>query len=158
MSFQLSETSRKKIDGILAKYPQKRAATLPILHLIQSEHGCLPQEVEHFVAGIVDVPPVKVREVIKFYTLFYEKKPGKYHFQVCRSLSCWLRGAPQIVQMLEDRLNLKSGETSEDGKFTITEVECLGACEIAPMLQLNDDYIGPLTRESLDELIKDLDT
>ena len=158
MSFQLSEKSKKKIDGILAKYPQKRAATLPILHLIQSEHGYLSQEAEQFVAGIVDVPPVKVREVIKFYTMFYEQNPGKHHFQVCRSLSCWLRGAPEIVQMLEERLHVKSGETSEDGKFAITEVECLGACEIAPMLQLNDDYIGLLTRESLDELIESLDT
>jgi len=157
MSFQLSEKSKKKIDSILAKYPEKRAATLPILHLIQSEHGYVPQEAEQIVADIVEVPPVKVREVIKFYSLFYEKKPGKYHFQVCRSLSCWLRGSQEIVQMLEERLNIKSGETSEDGKFTITEVECLGACEIGPMLQLNDEYIGPITPEKLDEIIKDLD-
>lgn len=157
MSFELSAQSRKKIDEILTRYPVKQAAMLPILHLIQEEHGYVPPEAEKVVAEIVEVPPVKVREVLQFYTLFLQEPIGKYHFQVCRTVSCWLRGAKEVLAHLENKLQIASGETSPDKKFTITEVECLGACEMAPMMQLNDDYIGPLTREKLDEIIEKLD-
>ncbi len=156
MSFQLSDESKKQIEEIFKRYPHKRAATLPILHVIQKEHGYIPEEAEPFVAELVEEPPVKIREVILFYTMFQTKPIGKYHFQVCHTVSCWLRGAKEIIEHLENRLNIKSGETSDDQKFTITEVECLGACEIAPMMQLNDDYIGPLTREKIDEILEKL--
>ena len=156
MSFQLSEASKKQIEDIFSRYPSKRAATLPIMHIIQKEHGYVSAEAEEFIAGLVEVPPVKIREVLKFYTMFQDKPVGKYHFQVCRTVSCWLRGANGILKHLQDKLQLQSGQTSEDQKFTITEVECLGACEFAPMMQLNDDYIGPLPPEKLDEVLEKL--
>ncbi len=156
MSFQLSEEAKQQIEAIFQKYPNKLAATLPILHLIQKEHGYVPEEAESFVAELVEVPPVKIKEVLHFYTLFQRQPIGKYHFQVCRTVSCWLRGAGDILSYLEEKLNIKSGETTADKKYTLTEVECLGACEIAPMMQLNEEYVGPLTREKIDEILEKL--
>jgi len=156
MSFQLSEDARQEIEAIFQKYPNKLAATLPILHLIQKEHGYIPEAAETFVAELVEVPPVKIKEVLHFYTLFQREPIGKYHLQVCRTVSCWLRGAGDILRYLEEKLQIKSGETTSDKKFTLTEVECLGACEMAPMMQLNEEYVGPLTREKIDEILEKL--
>ncbi len=156
MSFSLSEQTEAKIEQVMQRYPEKRAATLPILHLIQEEKGWISEEAQNYVAQRVEVPPIKIREVLSFYTLLRTRKIGKFHFQVCRTVACTLRGGKSILQHLEKKLGIKSGETSADGMFTLTEVECLAACEIAPMLQLNDDYIGPLTPEKLDELIDGL--
>ncbi|RMD91621.1 MAG: NAD(P)H-dependent oxidoreductase subunit E, partial [Calditrichaeota bacterium] len=139
-------------------YPSKRAATLPILHSIQQEYGYIPEEAEPYVAELVEVPPVKIREVLLFYTLFHRQPIGKYHFQVCRTVSCWLRGAKDILAHLREKLDLEGEGTTPDQKYTLTEVECLGACELAPMMQLNEDYIGPLTPEKIDEILKNLES
>lgn len=153
MSFELTAESRKAIDEILKRYPNKQAAALPVLYVVQKQHGFIPEEAEPVVAEILEVPPVKVREVLSFYTLFHRKPIGKKHLQVCRTTSCWLRGAAEIIAHLEQKLGIKDGETTPDGEFTLTEVECLGACEMAPMMQLNDDYVGNLTIEKIDEIL-----
>lgn len=156
MSFQLSAESRKAIDTILTRYPNKRAAALPVLYVVQKQEGYVPEEAEPVVAEILEVPPVKVREVLSFYTLYHRQPIGKFNFQVCRTTSCWMCGAEKILGHLEKKLGIRDGETSEDKQFTLTEVECLGACELAPMMQLNDDYIGNLTIEQIDKIIDDI--
>lgn len=156
MSFQFNEENKKRFEKILSRYPQKQAAMLPALWLAQEQHGWLAPEVMEHVAGLLEVAPSKVYEVATFYTMFYLKPVGKYHFQVCRTLSCQLCGSENITALLKEKLGIKLGETSADGRYTLSEVECLGSCGTAPMLQLNDDYHENLTEEKLEKLINEL--
>ncbi|MCB1215317.1 MAG: NADH-quinone oxidoreductase subunit NuoE [Deltaproteobacteria bacterium] len=155
--FEFTEENQKRFLEILTRYPNKLAAMLPALWLAQKQHGWLSPEVMEYVAGLIEVSPAKVYEVATFYTMFNKKPVGKYHFQVCRTLSCQLNGAEKITECLKKKLGLNLGGTSEDGRYTLTEVECLGSCGTAPMLQLNDDYHENLTEEALDQLIESLD-
>lgn len=158
MSLNLSQASLDRIAEVLTHYPaeNKRAALLPILHLVQEEKGYIPVAMEEGIAALVGVPVVKVKEVLSFYTWFRQKPVGKYHFQVCRTISCTLRGHREIMAHLEKKLGIKEGETSADGKFTLTAVECLASCETAPMMQLNEKYIDNLTPEKIDEILAGL--
>ena len=145
---------KTKADAIVALYETKRAAILEVLRLLMEHYGHITLECEEAVAHYLEIPPIDVHEVITFYTLFYTKPRAKTRFNVCRTLSCALLGAPDIVAYLESKLGLKSGEMDPAGRCSIQEVECLGACELAPMLQLNDDeFIGNLTKEKIDELL-----
>lgn len=154
---KFNEANQKKFEELLTRYPEKRAAMLPTLWLAQEQFGWLSPDVMAYVGEVLEVPPSKVYEVATFYTMFHREPVGKYHFQVCRTLSCQLCGAESVTSHLEKRLGIKLGETSEDGRFTLSEVECLGSCGTAPMLQLNDDYHEELTEEKLDQLIDSLD-
>lgn len=153
MSIEFSKTAQERLQGIINSYPEKQAAMLPVLYLAEREFGHISQEVEQYVAELLEVPPVKVHEVMTFYTLIAAKPRGKMHFQVCRGLSCDLRGCEQITKYLSQKLRIKPGETSKDLKYTLTPVECLGACETAPMMQLNEDYISLLTKSKIDEIL-----
>ena len=153
MSFELTKESRSRIATLVKRYPTKRAAALPVLHVVQDQHGFVPEEAEQVVADALEIPVVKIREVLSFYTMYHRKAVGKKHFQMCRTTSCWMRGAGDMIKHLEERLQIRDGQSTEDMKFTLTEVECLGACELAPMMQLNDDYVAHLTTEKLDEII-----
>jgi len=157
MSLKLSKESQKRIDTVLGRYPEKRAGLLPILHIVQDEIGYVPQEAEEDIAAMVGVPVVKVHEVLSFYTMFHREPVGKYHVQLCRTISCNLRGHRDLLQHVEKKLGIKDGETTPDGKFTLSTVECLAACETAPMMQLNDTYHGNLTPESFDKIVERLD-
>lgn len=154
MSVEFSKKAREKCEEIIRQYPEKRAAMLPVLYLAEKEFGYVSSEVEQYVSELLEVPPVKVHEVMTFYTLISSKAKGKYHFQVCRGLSCDLGGCREIIKYLADKIHLNPGETSNDLQFTLTEVECLGACETAPMMQLNEDYHGNLTPNKIDEILK----
>ncbi|MCG3155586.1 MAG: NADH-quinone oxidoreductase subunit 2 [bacterium] len=158
MISKLSQAARDRIAELLTHYPpeHKRAALLPILHVVQEEIGYVPAELEEEIAALVGVPVVKVKEVLSFYTWFRQRPVGKYHFQVCRTLSCSLRGHREILAYLEQKLGIKAGETSADGKYTITAVECLASCETAPMLQLNETYIDHLTAAKIDQIVAEL--
>jgi len=156
MSLELSKESKKKIEQALGPYPEKRAALLPILHIVQEEIGYIPEDAEADIAAIVEIPVVKVREVLSFYTLYLRKPVGKYHLQLCRTISCTLRGHRDILKYVEEKLGIKDGETTADGKFTISTVECLASCETAPMMQLNETYHGNLTPEKIDEILASL--
>ena len=111
-------------------------------------------EAEKEVADYLDIPVVHVHEVISFYHLFQQKPIGKCHFSVCQTTSCALLGGEEIIGHIKTRLGIKAGETSPDGKFSLSVVECLGACEIAPMMQCNKDYLGPLNKKKVDEIIQ----
>ncbi len=158
MSLNLSPASLDRIAEVIKHYPaaHKRAALLPILHIVQEEKGCVPEDMEDDIAALVSVPVVKVKEVLSFYTWFRQKPAGKHHFQLCRTISCTLRGQREILSHLEKKLGLKDGETSADGKYTITTVECLASCETAPMMQLNEKYVDHLTPEKIDGILAEL--
>jgi len=156
MSLELSKEAKKKIELALSHYPEKRAALLPILHIVQEELGYIPDAAEDDLAALVEVPVVKVREVLMFYTLFRRTPIGTYHLQLCRTISCTLRGHRDILKYVEEKLGIKDGETTADGKFTISTVECLAACETAPMMQVNETYYGNLTPEKVDAILAGL--
>jgi NADH-quinone oxidoreductase subunit E len=156
VSVKFSKEAEKEFNDILERYPrdQRRAAMLPTLYLAEREFGHISHDVEQYVGELLEVPPVKVHEVVTFYTLFAREPRGKYHFQVCRGVSCDLKACQVTTNHLSEKLSIKVGETSEDLKYTLTEVECLGACEVAPMMQLNEDYYSNLTPERLDEIVE----
>lgn len=157
MAFEFTEENKNKFEAVVQRYPDRMAAMLPTLWLAQKQHGWLSPEVMEYVAGLLELSPSKVYEVATFYTMFHKAPIGEYHFQVCRTLSCQLCGAEDINKYLLERLGVKLGETSSDGKFTVSEVECLGSCGTGPMLQLNDDYHEELTPEKIEQLIESLD-
>src|SRR5271157_5300641 len=145
---------KQELDKITNKYEQKRAALLPLLHRVQEKEGLITPETEKNLAEYLGVPVVHVHEVVSFYHLFHQKKIGKCHFSVCQTTACALRGAEDIIGHIEERLNIKPGQTTPDGKFSLSVVECLGACEIAPVMQGNKEYIGCLSKKKIDELIE----
>ncbi len=133
------------------------AALLPTLHLAQKEFGYISSEVEEYVAGYLDLPVTHVHGVATFYTMYNKKPVGKYHIQVCTNISCSLLGADHLFDYLSKKLKIGDGETTEDKKFTLSSVECLGSCGTAPVMQINDDYYEDLTEEKIDEILKGLE-
>ncbi|XP_014274282.1 probable NADH dehydrogenase [ubiquinone] flavoprotein 2, mitochondrial [Halyomorpha halys] len=158
IKFEFTEENKKRADAILSIYPEghKRAAMIPLLDLAQRQHGWLPISAMHKVAEILDLPKMRVYEVATFYTMFMRKPTGKYHVQVCTTTPCWLRGSDEVLSCCKSELGINVGETSKDGKFTLSEVECLGACVNAPMIQVNDDYYEDLTAETTLKILKEL--
>ncbi len=142
-----------KADEIISRYEEKRAAMLPLLWLVQQKVGHIPPEGEAWVAEKVGVSVVHIRELVSFYTLFHTQPIGKHHIQVCTTLPCLLKGAKRVVAQLEEKLGIGVGQTTPDGKVTLSTVECLCACESAPVAQVNDRYVGPLTPEIVDNLL-----
>ncbi len=156
MSPEFSDQTKKKIEEVLSRYPRKEAAILPLLHLTQREFGCISNEEEKIVAEILGIKPIKVREVVSFYTMLNPKPVGKYHIQVCSNLSCFLMEAEELIDYLKEKLGIEPGETTPDKKFTLTTVECLGACDQAPSMMINFDYYGHLDKKKIDELLDKL--
>ena len=153
----LSEAASQKIQAIINRYPEKRSALIPSLHLVQREMGWVSEEAICEIAGIFDLSPVEVNEVVSFYTMFHRKPVGKYVIQVCTNISCLLCDAEEIVTHLTKRLGIKMGETTADTKFTLMEVECLGSCGTSPVIQINDDYYEELTPEKVDQILDGLE-
>ncbi|MBN2695862.1 NADH-quinone oxidoreductase subunit NuoE [bacterium] len=156
MGFEFSKKSIDKIKETLLKYPEKEASLLPVLHIAQDEFLYISQDVINLVALTLDIHPSRVKEVATFYTMYNKKPVGKYHIQLCRNISCSLRGSSNIKEQLEKILNIKAGETTSDGKFTLSTVECLGACGTAPVMQINDKYYENLTTDSLKTILDSL--
>lgn len=147
----------EEIEKIKAKFPTVKAATLQVLWVAQRKYGHVEPDVQKLVADTLDLPPAHVHGVASFYTQYYKEEMGKFVLDVCTCLSCQLCGGYEILHHLEDELGIKAGETTDDGMFSIQEVECLGACGYAPMLQVtNGVYVNNLTEEKADELIKNL--
>lgn len=147
----LSELDSKAAE-IIARYEEKQAAMLPLLWLVQENFGYIPPEGEAWVSEKLGVAISHVREVVSFYTLFHTQPIGKHHIQVCTSLPCLLKGAQGVVAQLKERLGIGVGETTPDGLATLSTVECLCACEVAPMAQINERYVGPLDSARLEEV------
>ncbi|XP_043666047.1 NADH dehydrogenase [ubiquinone] flavoprotein 2, mitochondrial [Vespula pensylvanica] len=156
--FEFNEANKKRIEALLKIYPEghKRGAMIPLLDLAQRQHGWLPLSAMHKVAEILNVPRMRVYEVATFYTMFNRNPIGKYHVQICTCTPCWLRDSDSIVNAVTEAACCELGCTSEDKLFTVSEVECLGACANAPMFQVNDDYYEDLTPESAARIINAL--
>ena len=156
-NFKFSSKSNKEIKNILSKYPsnRKESGVLPILDLAQRDcGGWLPMEVIEKVAEVIGMPQIRVLEIASFYSMFNLKPVGKYHLQLCSTTPCWLRGSDDILKAIKDELKLNLGDTSDDGLFTLTKVECLGACVNAPILQVNDDFYEDLDYSSSIQILK----
>ncbi|MBI4971635.1 MAG: NAD(P)H-dependent oxidoreductase subunit E [Candidatus Omnitrophica bacterium] len=147
---------KSKWDAAAVKYEKKRAAMLPILRLAQEHFGYITPDVEFAVAEYLETTPVHVREVVTFYELFRTKLEGKNQIRFCQTLSCVLGGSEELLEYIKTKLGIESGETTKDGKFTLHTAECLGACEMAPMMQVNKDFHGPLTKEKIDEIFENM--
>jgi NADH-quinone oxidoreductase E subunit len=152
-----SERTRKKIDKIVARYPQKEAAILPLLHITQQEFGFISPDSEKLVAEILGIKPIRVREVVTFYTMLNREPIGKYYIQVCSNLSCALLGSEKLIDYLKGKLGIEPGQTTKDKKFTLSLVECLGACEQAPCMMVNFDYYGNLDKKKIDKILDGLE-
>jgi len=145
-----------RIAQLLPRYPIKKAALLPVLHLVQYERGLIGPEEEAAVAELLDLRLIEVREVVTFYTMFRQRPVGRHFLQICSNLSCTLRGGDRLLDHLRKRLGIEPGETTPDGRFTLTEVECLGACDESPCLMIGDVRHSGLTPDSLDAILREL--
>lgn len=149
----LSAEGLERVDRIVARYPRPLAAMLPVLWIVQEERGWISPQAMEWVAGRLGTSPAKVQAVVSFYSMFDDRPVGRYKLQVCRTLSCELMGARRIVDHLRERLGIEPGETTEDGMFTLQEVECLASCGTAPMMQCNLKFYEHLTPERVDALL-----
>lgn len=149
----IAEKYPEEIKGILARFPNKKSAVLPLMHLAQHEYGYMSDEAMREVAGILDLDPTHVLSIAGFYTLYYEEPVGKYVLEICNDLACALRGADEFVEMASDTLGIPVDGTTEDGLFTLKTVMCLGACDKAPMLQCNLRFEENLDKEKFEQLL-----
>ena len=156
MALEFSPEAYKKFEATVNRYPKKEAALLPVLCLAQKEFGHLGQEAIEYVARLMDQPPARVGGVVSFYTMLYTKPIGWHHIQICRTLPCALRGAQRVTSFISKTLGIEVGQTTADGRFTLSEDECLAACGTAPMMQINDDYYENLTDETVTEILASL--
>lgn len=157
--FVFNAENLAKAKQIIAKYPEGRqkSASLPLLDLAQRQNnGSLSLAAMDYIADMLSVPPIKIYEVASFYSMFNLEPVGKNFIQVCRTTPCWLRGSDRVTKICKEKLGIGLGETTSDGMFTLKEVECLGACVNAPVVQINDDYYEDLSDESMLQIIDDL--
>ena len=153
MAVEFSPAAKARFDDIVTRYPIRRAAIMPTLWLAQEEFGWLSPEVLEYVAGLLQLSPAFTASVASFYTMYYKQPVGTHHVQVCTNLSCALVGADRIVDCLRTRLGIEVGQTTADGRFTLSAVECLASCGTAPMMQINDDYWENLSPERTLEIV-----
>jgi NADH-quinone oxidoreductase subunit E len=156
MAVEFSPETLEKFQETVSRYPRKEAAMLPVLYLAQQEFGYLSAEAIEYVARLMDQSPAKVHGVVSFYTMYNMKPIGRHHIQVCRTLSCALAGAEKITGFIKNKLAIELGQTTADGRFTLSEVECLASCGTAPMMQINDDYYENLNEERVTEILESL--
>jgi len=175
-SFTFSDENLPVVEDILSRYPKgfQKSAVMPLLDLAQRQiadeavkaelnedkkpcGGWIPQAAMDEIARIIDVPAIKVYEVATFYSMYNLSPVGKYHIQCCTTTPCWLRGSAKVVATIEKHLGIKTGQTTEDGNFTLSEVECLGACVNAPMVQINDDFFEDLDEATTIEILRRLE-
>jgi NADH-quinone oxidoreductase subunit E len=152
----LKPENLEKANALFTRYPEKKAALLPILWIAQEQEGWISQEMMRFIGDLVGVPYAHVLGVVTFYTMYNDKKLGTHHIEVCTNVSCQLRGSDKIVSAVEKACGTKLGTTSADGKYTISEVECMGACGGAPMLAIGEEYHEHLTPEKAEQILAGL--
>ena len=150
----ISETTKLEIITLQKKYPEKRSALIPSLHLVQKECGYLSTDVQAEVADLFDIAPNEVHSIVSFYDMFFDKPVGKRLIHVCTNVSCMLRGSDQLLSTICNHLCIKPGETTADGKFTVVSCECLAACDKAPVMLVDEDIIGPVKEEHVPSLLQ----
>lgn len=156
MKFKFTEQNLDRINNEIKKYPVKQPAVMAALYIGQEQNGFISQEVIQEVADILEMPAHDVMGVVSFYTMYHQKPMGKYHIQVCTNVSCMLRGGYDIWNQVKDKLGINHLEVSEDSRFSLEEVECMGSCGTAPMFAVNEDFYENLTKESAEQIIESL--
>lgn len=159
MAYQFTEESEKRFQKLLTIFPDKRSMILPALYLVQRESGFVSKEGMQYIADRLGAPIslANVYGVATFYTMYNKKPVGKYHIQICGNISCSIMGAEEVTHHICKKLGIEKGETTKDKKFTVDEVQCLGACGYAPMMQINETYYENLTLEEVDKIINSLE-
>ncbi len=152
MNFKLSE---EEVEQILSRYPNKRAAILPLLRRIQKKVGHIPPEAERYAAGLLSLNRSQVHEVVTFYSWFREKPAGKHLIVVCESICCSLLGSEEVLKHLKDRLKIDVGETTSDKRFTLETVECLAQCDNAPAIMVDDEVYASVTPDVIDRILSE---
>jgi len=150
---KLSPETQKRIRSLVDRFPEKRSAVIPSIHYAQAELGFVDDETLLEIAELLELPSSMTTEVVGFYTMFDQEKTGTYKLEICRNLSCALTGNLQMIQYLQEKLGIKVGETSPDGKFTLKTAECLGACGYAPMMQVGAYYYELLDKEKVEAIV-----
>lgn len=156
MALEFSENTRKKLAETSERLPDKHSLLIPALAMAQKDFGYVSTEAMELIAGELGVTVAEVKAVATFYTMFNKKPVGKFHIQVCQNLTCSILGAETLIGYLEKKLGISCGETSKDKMFTLSRVECLGACGTAPVMQINDDYYENLTTQKIDDILATL--
>jgi NADH-quinone oxidoreductase subunit E/NADH dehydrogenase (ubiquinone) flavoprotein 2 len=157
-SFAFTDDTMAKARAVIAKYPDGRqqSAVMPLLDLAQRQEGWVSRAAMEYIAEMLSMAPIRVEEVATFYTMYNRQPVGKFHVQVCTNLPCWLRGSDDVAASAKAALGVEFGDSTGDGLFTLSEVECLGACVNAPMMQINDDYYEDLTADSTKAVLEAL--
>ncbi len=158
-NFEFTGQFLKTAKSHIKKYPKNRqsSAVMPLLDLAQRQNGgWIPKPAINYVANLLGMPSIRVLEVATFYTMYNLEPMGQFHVQVCTNLPCWLRGSNDVLNSCKKCLGIEIGETTDDNLFTLSEVECLGACVNAPMMQINDDYFEDLTSETTENILFNL--
>ncbi|HKY06284.1 MAG TPA: NAD(P)H-dependent oxidoreductase subunit E [Blastocatellia bacterium] len=153
---QFSEEAKRRYETILSRYPEKRAALIPVLALAQREFGWISDEVADYVGGLMGYPASDVLSVATFYTMLHKKPVGRYHMEICRNVSCWMTGTYACVDEMKRLLKVEAEEITPDGKFSWNVTECLGSCGTAPAMQVGDRYYENLTPARIGEIIEKL--
>lgn len=159
MSFEFNQENLQQVEKIIKKYPadRKKSAVMPLLDLAQRQNNnYISKDIIAYVANILEMPEIRVFEVATFYSMYNLKPVGKYLLQVCGTTPCMLRGAEDLIKFCKEKFDINLNETSKDGYFTLKEVECLGACVNAPVVQINDDYFEDLTVTNFEKILEDL--
>lgn len=152
----LRDKYQKEFDDILSRYPVKRSALIPLLYVAQRDQGYVSEAAMQEIAKLLGLTPPQVYETVTFYTMFNLKPVGKFHIQVCKSLMCALVGSDTMIGWIKTKLGIAPGESTTDGLFTLSAVECLAACGTGPMMQINEDYYERVTEDKLDRILSDL--
>ena len=153
---EFSPENERTLVGLLASFPERRACVMPVLDLAQQQFGSLSPEVLRCVASRLDLPPEQVMATATFYSMYHRHEVGRFHLQVCRNVSCFLRGADEILSTLQEELNIGVGESTSDGMFTLSTVECLASCGTAPAMQVNETYHEEMDRQKVIALLAEL--
>ena len=154
--FCLSQESKSKLHELIKRYPVDRGALIPALWLVQEECGFVSDEAVEYVAAELGLAPSEVYGAVTFYTMFGRRKIGEHHIRVCTNICCWLKGSRDILDYLKAKLGIGVGETTKDGAWTLSTVECLGACGGAPMMMVDNEYYEDLTFDRIDEILASL--
>ncbi len=156
MKFQFTEENLKRIEDVRKKYPTSLAAVMPVVYIAQEQNGFITNEAMEEIANVLGIDKVNVLSVVTFYTMYHTKPMGKYHIQVCTNVSCMLRGAYEIWDDVKGKLGIDHMQVTADRKYSLEEVECMGACGYAPMIAVNEDYFENLSKEKVLEIIDSL--
>ncbi|MCW8961382.1 MAG: NAD(P)H-dependent oxidoreductase subunit E [Ignavibacteriaceae bacterium] len=156
MDFKFTENNLKRIEQETKKYPVRKPVVMAALYIAQEQNGYISFEVMNEVADVLGMTTEEVLGVVTFYTMYHQKQMGKYHIQVCTNVSCMLRGGYEIWNQVKDKFGIDNMGVTEDQKFSLEEVECMGSCGTAPMIAINEDYFENLSKEKVEELLESL--